>query len=159
MVLVISYAYNQRKRKRKIMTVSGAVGRAIEVSGTVKDIKINCSGSIVKSFYMEGGQESVPFEIEKEYGNGKIIFVNLLPYFTSISRDPERLSSTLKDIIPALNLNLIDKNIPALKLSHIDQKNVKNTTLEALPSSRFVGNLSIPGQVNINKLLITVAHR
>ena len=140
----------EKEAEKYYDSIGSSVGRAIEVSGTVKNIKINCSGSIVKSFYMEGGQESVPFEIEKEYGNGKIIFVNLLPYFTSISRDPERLSSTLKDVIPALKLNLIDKNIPALRLSHIDQNYGNNTMLEALPSSRFVGNLSISGQVNIN---------
>jgi hypothetical protein len=140
----------QKEGEKDYDSIGSSVGSAIEVSGTVRDIEINCPGSIVKSFYMKGGQESVPFVIEKEYSKGKIIFVNLLPYFASISRDPERLSSTLKDIIPALILNPIDKNISALKLNLIDKKYVNDTTLGAIPSTRFVGNLRITGQISIH---------
>src|SRR5439155_10845449 len=46
------------------------------VSGFTKNIKIYSPGSSVKYFYVKNNKEVVPFVIEKNYGNGKIIFVN-----------------------------------------------------------------------------------
>jgi hypothetical protein len=126
----------QQDKEKDFDSIESSVGTRIEVSGTARDIKTKCPGSLIKSFYMKGGQKAVPFTIEKEYGNGKIIFVNLLPYFASISTHPEKFFSTLKEIIPVINLE--------------DQQYVSDTTLNVIPSTRFVGNLRISGHVNIN---------
>jgi hypothetical protein len=62
----------------------------INISGTARDIEINSHNNLtVKSYYVnkvntDKNQNVAPFVIEKNYGNGKIIFVNVIGYFDAI---------------------------------------------------------------------------
>jgi len=126
----------QDKNKVKYFnSIEGSDATHIDVSGMVTDTQLNCPDSYVNSFYVNGSQKVAPFVIEKEYGNGKIIFVNLAPYLVSISRQPENYFFTIKEVIPITNLQ--------------GQQNKGNSTLNIVPSTRFVGALQTSGQVNI----------
>ena len=43
-------------------------------------------------------QKVSPFVMEKNYGKGKIIFVNVAGFFDAVSREPEKYFSRLGDI-------------------------------------------------------------
>jgi hypothetical protein len=61
---------------------------SINMSGIARNLEISSNNNLtVKSYYMGDGNKSekvAPFVIEKNYGNGKIIFVNAIGYFDSI---------------------------------------------------------------------------
>ena len=63
---------------------------SLNVSGVTKNIEVNPNSNLtVKSYYMnkdksDKSQRVAPFAIEKNYGHGKIIFVNAIGYFDAI---------------------------------------------------------------------------
>ena len=107
------------------------------VSGFTKNIKIYSPGSSVKYFYVKNNKEVVPFVIEKNYGNGKIIFVNTIGYYQGISQNPAQYFDSLSDIT-----NLVELDHPT--------PYVKSNLLQSFPKTWFIGNLMISGHVVSN---------
>jgi hypothetical protein len=67
----------------------GEKNYSINVSGIARDIEFSSDNNLtVKSYYAtsqsDGNQYAAPFVIEKNYGKGKIIFVNAKGYFDSL---------------------------------------------------------------------------
>jgi hypothetical protein len=108
----------------------------MRILGVTRDIGIYCEGSIIKSFYIDNGHEVAPFVIEKKYGNGKIIFVNISGYFKTLSKYSDRFFLTLGSIADFIGLHT--------------EKFTKTVTLNSAPSPYFIGNLNMSGPVIIN---------
>jgi hypothetical protein len=118
----------------------------LNISGVAKNIELgNSSDTSVKSFYLNEGnvtdkypQETIPLAIEKKYGKGRIIMVNLQGYLDSIFRSPEKLFQSLA-IVPSL-----------IGLESDVNKTQELQTKKQTPITRFIGNFDATGKVAIN---------
>jgi hypothetical protein len=120
-------------------SITNSVGDSIKVSGISRNIGVHCPNSTtVKSFYMSNDKRVAPFAVEKEYGKGRIIFVNFLGYFESILKYPKKYFTTLGNLSSLINLKLNKFNKPSATLINI------------APIPYFAGNLTMSGQVTIN---------
>ena len=77
-------------------------------------------------------------QIEKKYGKGRIIMVNMQGYFDTLFRFPEKFFQSL-GVIP----NLIG-------LENDFSKNEELQIKKEIPITRFIGNFDATGQVLIN---------
>jgi hypothetical protein len=125
------------EKEKEFDSIKNSAGRVVKASGVAKNIETYCPGTVKKSFYMRDNRIVAPFEIEKKYGNGKVIFINTHGYFTAISKQPDHHLLTLENIISLISLKG-------------DQFVKKNVTLSAIPSNRFIGDVQTYGKVTIN---------
>jgi hypothetical protein len=123
-------------KEKKFDSIENSAGQVVKASGMAKNIEIYCPGMIKKSFYMKDDRVVAPFVIEKKYGNGKVVFVNIQGYIAALSKQPNQNLSTLE-------------NIMSLISPKGDQFIKKNATLSAIPSSRFIGDIQTSGKVSI----------
>ena len=98
----------------------------------------------MKSFYLNIGnstdkdiQEVTPFAIEKKYGKGRIIMVNMKGYLDTLSKSPDFFQTL--GAIP----NLIG-------LENDFGKNEELQIQREVPFTRFIGNFDATGKVLIN---------
>ena len=94
---------------------------SLNISGIAKNIEIDPNINLtVKSYYMnkdksDNSQRVAPFAIEKNYGHGKIIFVNAIGYFDAIranslgryntnDSDKNRYFATLSKVAPIIGI-------------------------------------------------------
>lgn len=121
--------------------------RFLNISGIARNIELgNSSDMSVKSFYLNLGnsntnkyqQEVSPFAIEKKYGEGRIIIVNIQGYFDTLFHSPEKFFQSLS-VIP--NLIGLENDVNKTEHSH---------TKKQIPITRFIGNFDATGQVLIN---------
>ena len=128
---------------------------SINVSGIARSLEIYPNSNLtIKSYYMDRGngnksQNVAPFVIEKNYGNGTIIFVNAIGYFDSIFgklyfsgnnsvniKDP--YFATLSKVAPMIGIP--DDN------QYVDKKSHPITIYS---SSRIVGDIRISPEQTI----------
>jgi hypothetical protein len=96
------------------------------------------SDKTVKTLYINNyDQKMSPFSIEKNFGQGKIIFVNAGPYFQSIFQDPQGSFATLKNFTNLLNITAE---------GHDDD----DTNISEIPPTRFIGKIKTFGATVIN---------
>jgi hypothetical protein len=120
-------------------SIANSIGDSIKVSGISRNIGVNCPNSTsVTSFYMNDGKRVAPFAVEREYGKGRIIFVNSLAYFESILKYPKQYFMTLGNLSSLIDLKVNKFNKPSATLINI------------APIPYFAGNLTMSGQVGIN---------
>jgi hypothetical protein len=120
-------------------SIANSVGDSIKVSGMSRNIETHCLNSTnVTSFYMNNGKKVAPFAVEREYGKGRIIFVNSLGYFESILKNPKEYFITLGNWSNLLNL----------KLNGLDKSSASSINIAPVPY--FGGNMTMSGQVTIN---------
>jgi hypothetical protein len=121
--------------------------RFLNISGIARNIELgNSSDTSVKSFYLNVGnnntdkyqQEVSPFAIEKKYGEGRIIIVNIQGYFDTLFHSPEKFFQSLS-VIP--NLIGLENDVNKTEELH---------TKKEIPITRFIGNFDAIGQVLIN---------
>jgi hypothetical protein len=115
--------------------IAGSSGHHMKILGATREIEIHCSGSTIKSFYLNNGHKVAPFAIEKRYGSGKIIFVNISGYFKSLLNHPDEflLIGGIVDLI----------GLPPEKFTKVIRMN-------SAPIPYFTGNLNMYGKVTIN---------
>jgi hypothetical protein len=78
---------------------------SLKISGVAKTIKLEKpSGVTIDSFYMKNNKKVAPFAVDKNYGKGKIIFVNTAGFFDSVLNSPSRLFLSLSRIPDLINL-------------------------------------------------------
>jgi hypothetical protein len=116
--------------------IMSSSGQYLKISGIASNIGAPCHGSVMKSFYMNNGRQVAPLAIEKKYGNGKIIFVNISGYFAAISKSPHQFFSTLAAVPSLIDLKA--------------EKFTKTVSLNAAPFPYFLGSLNMSGPVMIN---------
>ena len=126
--------------------VPGKYSLNTEISGVTRYIGYKKSPDVtVKSFYVDKSDNNnnnqtvaVPFAIEKNYGNGKIIFANAGGYFETIF-DKSSTNSNHQDFLTLSNIpNLMGLNVQ-------DREHIKNSPVaEALASvPQIIGDLKI----------------
>ena len=124
-------------KETEFNSIANSEGRQyMKILGVARDIGVYCQGSIIKSFYINNGHEVAPFVIEKKYGNGKIIFVNISGYFKTLSKYSDRFFLTLGSITDLIGLHA--------------EKFTKTVTLNSAPIPYFIGDLNMSGPVIIN---------
>jgi hypothetical protein len=128
---------------------------SINVSGMARSIETSSYDNLtVKSYYANKGdsdkyQYVAPFVIEKNYGNGKIIFVNANGYFDSIFGKiyssgnntfgiKNQYFATLSKVAPIIGIPGDDRYV---------QKNSHRPTLNS--TSRIIGDIKIYPEQNI----------
>jgi hypothetical protein len=142
-LLSIQPSSNSRRATTEFDSImSTSPHSALNISGIAKDIELKPSWDMtVKSYYIKNKQIVAPFSIEKKYGNGKIIFVNISGYFDALSKSPDKFFLTLADIPSLIGIGEIIDNNRYIK-PHIPNA--------ILPTTRFIGDLDISGQAVIN---------
>jgi hypothetical protein len=127
-------------------SIANSVGDSIKVPGVSRNIKVYCPNSTTTtSFYMNNGKRVAPFAVEREYGKGRIIFVNILGYFESTLKYPKQYFLTLGNLSSLINLNVNEFNKPS------------PTSINIAPVPRFIGNLTMSGQVTVNASSLLLA--
>jgi hypothetical protein len=139
---IVSYLPEESESK-----VPGKYPINTEISGVTRHIGYKKSPDVtVKSFYLDkidndnnrNQTVAVPFAIEKNYGNGKIFFVNAAGYFESIF-DKSSANNNHQDFLTLSNIpDLIGLNVR-------DKEFIKNSlapdTITAVP--QIIGDLKI----------------
>jgi hypothetical protein len=119
--------------------------RSLNISGFARDFEFkSSSGTVAKSFYVNNNQKVAPFSIEKNYGYGKIIFVNADGYFDAIMKSPEQFFSTLANI-PSM-IDLIAERF-ASRTPSLDNR---SHTDKAISDRKIIGGLEVLGETVIN---------
>jgi hypothetical protein len=138
---IISDLHAESKSK-----VPGKYSLNTEISGVTRYIGYKKSPDVtVKSFYVDKSDKdnnnqtvAVPFAIEKNYGNGKIIFANAGSYFKTIF-DKSSTNNNHQDFLTLSNIpNLIGLNVQ-------DKEYIKNTpdADTIVPVPQIIGDLKI----------------
>jgi hypothetical protein len=140
------FLHIQSGNEREFDSVLNDKGKLAKISGITRDLQINSGGTMIKSFYMKDNQRISPFAVEKEYENGKIVFVNTYGYFKSISNLSQQFFLALKEIPSLTDLNL--------------QQSKNETGVSVIPISRFVGEFNAMGliQINSSSMIISKSH-
>jgi len=125
----------------------------INVSGATRNIEFSNSSDIeAKSYYLDMSKGNknqnktvAPFAIEKKYGKGKIVLVNIAGYFDSLFKSNNRAFATLNDIPSLIGLE-----------SEIHHPPPKDSTIFA--DARIMGDMRISNYTGItlksNSLLL-----
>jgi hypothetical protein len=90
----------------------------------------------VKAFYMRDGVRSAPFVLEKTYGNGKLIFVNIEGYYNALNSNPEALAYSAQQVLPLIGIDAI--------------RYQDTLSPSSAPIPRFVGQANMSGPVRIS---------
>ena len=112
---------------------------SVNLSGTTPIIETTSPEVAIKSYYQMDNQKVSPFVMEKNYGKGKIIFVNAAGFFDAVSREPEKYFSRLGDIPLLAGMDPDNNN-----------KYKTNTKLTSSPPTYNLGKLRITGTATIN---------
>ena len=86
----------------------------VNISGVATYIELTNSSDIdVKSYYVDGNKVNngkykavAPFAIEKKYGEGKIVLVNIAGYFDSLSKTHDKDFITIRNIPKMIGIEL-----------------------------------------------------
>jgi hypothetical protein len=127
----------------------------INISGLATDIEFSNSSDIaVKAYYVDlnnndglGKKIVAPFTIEKKYGAGKIILVNIAGYFDSIIKSNDREYLTLGDVP-----NMIGFDSQKQRMSAIDSQKQGMAPVDStiFSGARIIGNMKISDHTGIN---------
>ena len=154
---VAKTAYNGTSGEIKYNTNISGMGYKIESTDT-KDVTVN-SLYINNDIYNKN-QKVTPFVLETKYGNGKIIFVNMVGYLNS-TIDKSLLVNKSQDEDKNVDLMKLPKFLPLIGLEEDNNNHYNKTSfhpITAVPLTRIIGDLNIsPGQsimINSSSLLL-----
>ena len=140
---------------------------SIPVSGVARDIILPHSDNdmTVKSYYVSNNNDSknrmvAPFAIEKNYGLGKVIFVNAIGYFDTIltnaispkndiGKEKNQFFMSLANVSNLIDLSGLQSN---------DYVKINSLPITSLPPTRIIGDLEIAsgeiGKINGSSILL-----
>ena len=122
---------------------------SLNISGIAKNIEIDPNINLtVKSYYMnkdksDNSQRVAPFAIEKNYGHGKIIFVNAIGYFDAIRANSLGRYNT-NDSDKNQYFATLSKVAPIIGIPEDDLYTEKNSTHNpSLRTTGIIGDIKI----------------
>ena len=140
---------------------------SIPVSGVARDIILPHSDNdmTVKSYHVSNNNDSknrmvAPFAIEKNYGLGKVIFVNAIGYFDTIltnaispkndiGKEKNQFFMSLANVSNLIDLSGLQDN---------DYVKINSLPITSLPPTRVIGDLEIAsgetGKINGSSILL-----
>jgi hypothetical protein len=128
--------------------------RTLNISGVATDFEFMRSDITATSYYMYDNQKAAPFAIEKNYGNGKIIYVNAAGYFEATSRSPEQLFSTFSKIPNPIEI--IIPYTPAIGTSSVDQSRYTGADIRLFDTKKIIENTDAEGQAVLNSSSVII---
>src|SRR6185503_4809651 len=114
----------------------------INISGIATDIKFSNNLDIdIKSYYVDVDKSSykiiAPFAIEKKYGQGKIVLVNIAGYFDSLYKSNNQVFETIGSIPNMIGLESVVNHITPSKDS-------------IFANSKIIGDMKISNYTGIS---------
>lgn len=143
----------QEERQMEKKGDMGKIGQQeqfLNISGVATNIELgNSSDTSVKSYYVSidhntnnHKQVVAPFAIEKKYGQGRIIIVNMQGFFDALFQFPQKFFQYLGDIPSLIGLETNDNTTERTE-------ELQNNNKE-IPITRFIGHFGAAGRVLIN---------
>jgi hypothetical protein len=114
---------------------------SLNISGYAKGIDVPPDTKVTAWYTNTTNGLVAPFAIEKNFQKGKIVFVNARAYFDAIYDSPGTYFASLSNLPELLSVNLGKKVSPQITPN---------------PTKRFVGDLSMEGEISINSSSLSV---
>ena len=125
----------EKKENVSFDKIENINGTSVLVPGIAPLLQIKNANSSITSYYYKDGQRVAPFSVQTIFGKGKLIDVNVSPYFHSIIENPNSYFSSLAEFLKVLGVKT--NSIPSPE------------PITVHPQARFFGLLKSIGNVRI----------